>query len=488
MGTDAPHIFLNYRREDTGGDAQLLYERLAEHFGADHVFLDVENNEPGMLWLDAIKDAAGKGVFLALIGPRWLRQLKERERRASSDDILVYEIEHALRPGSPVRVIPVLIGDAVPPMVSHLPRSLWPLAKIQVARIREDRRRGDTEDLIARIRAIAAEPDPEPEPKRQPEPEPTPDVPAKTTGRFKRTLPPFAPAPDEAHLATVMQYMAEGTVVPVLGPGTDLAGELAKHFKLDTLDLPEIAQYVSTTRGEPDLYMTLKRILSAANEPGPVHKFLASVPQRLEALGEPQRHQLIVTTNFDTALEEAFDRAQEPYDLAIYMVNEGRPRFVHFPYDGEPTVIEQPNKYSGLPIGEMREIQRTLIVKIHGAVDGKVGEYSWAENYVVTEDHYIQYLSHDTVANLIPVQILDTLRGSHCLLLGYRMHDWHLRVFLERVWRGRIKAESWAIQPDPGLLDKKFWVGSNVELLNASMDEYVALLDQQLASWQPAEA
>ena len=33
-----------------------------------------------------------------------------------------------------------------------------------------------------------------------------------------------------------------------------------------------------------------------------------------------------------------------------------------------------------------------MIVKIHGAVDGNVADYRWRENYVITEDDYIDYL------------------------------------------------------------------------------------------------
>ena len=67
--------------------------------------------------------------------------------------------------------------------------------------------------------------------------------------------------------------------------------------------------------------------------------------------------------------------------------------FVHFPYHGDPEPISQPNQYGALPIDDRQKLTRTLIVKIHGAVDGNRGDYEWNENYVVTEDHYIDYPS-----------------------------------------------------------------------------------------------
>lgn len=65
-------VFINYRHDDTEGEALLVYERLAKRFGADNVFLDDKSLKPGMKWLEEIKEHAASGVFLSLIGKRWL--------------------------------------------------------------------------------------------------------------------------------------------------------------------------------------------------------------------------------------------------------------------------------------------------------------------------------------------------------------------------------------------------------------------------------
>jgi bisphosphoglycerate-independent phosphoglycerate mutase (AlkP superfamily) len=35
-------VVINYRREDTSGHAGRLYDALAEHFGSEHVFMDID--------------------------------------------------------------------------------------------------------------------------------------------------------------------------------------------------------------------------------------------------------------------------------------------------------------------------------------------------------------------------------------------------------------------------------------------------------------
>ena len=77
---------------------------------------------------------------------------------------------------------------------------------------------------------------------------------------------------------------------------------------------------------------------------------------------------------------------------------------------------------------------------------------------MVTEDHYIDYLSAAPIESLVPVQILAKLTESHCLFLGYTMRDWNLRVFLKRIWRGEpLGSRSWAIEREPDALEKDFW-------------------------------
>ena len=325
-------------------------------------------------------------------------------------------------------------------------------------------------------------------------------VPAATVAREEPE--DVSPSPDAAHCEMVLQYMIQsGDLVPLLGsalaedhtePNEDrvyppdaeaIAAYLAEQFGIrqTRLDLPEIAQYVYVTRGRPDLYRTLKQILTAGYRPGPVHRFLARFPSTLEELGLEKRYQLIISANFDTTLEQAFDDMREPYDLAVYMASgPDKGKFVHFPAEGAPRAIVHPNSYTEFPIGLDYELTRTVIVKIHGAVDATIGDYRWRENYVITEDHYIDYLSKGPIESLVPVQILDKLRESHCLFLGYAIRDWTLRVFLKRIWEGSLDAHSWAVEPDPDVFEKSLWAQSNVDLYAADLGDYVALLQERL--------
>ena len=110
--------------------------------------------------------------------------------------------------------------------------------------------------------------------------------------------------------------------------------------------------------------------------------------------------------------------------------------------DGEVVPIERPNKDTGLAPAE-----RPVVLKLHGAIDR--GD-SKRDSYVVTEDSYIDYLAGRDVGEQIPFSLRERMADSHYLFLGYSMHDWNLRVILNRIWGAQqLDLKSWAVQREP---------------------------------------
>jgi len=65
-------IFISYRREDSAGYAGRLYDRLRQHFGEDHIFLDVQT-EPGRDFeVEIDKAISSCDSVLVVVGRRWL--------------------------------------------------------------------------------------------------------------------------------------------------------------------------------------------------------------------------------------------------------------------------------------------------------------------------------------------------------------------------------------------------------------------------------
>ena len=129
-------IFISYRREDTGGHAGRLCDRLTARFGGDRVFMDIQDIQPGQNFATSIEGTiATCDCVIAVIGPRWLEMLQERAQ--SRDDFVRQEIGAALR--RHVTVIPVLMGGARMPAAADLPTELVELSFRNAIDVRDER-------------------------------------------------------------------------------------------------------------------------------------------------------------------------------------------------------------------------------------------------------------------------------------------------------------------------------------------------------------
>lgn len=311
-------------------------------------------------------------------------------------------------------------------------------------------------------------------------------------------------APDDDHYHLVATRIKEAHVVPFLGAGANLCDrpekkrwkkgsylpdgrELAqvlvkKSGYPDTKDsnLLRVSQYLDAKLGAGTLYEYLRDVFDAGYPSNSLHRFFASLPPLLRkeahARKRPVRHQLIITTNYDDALERAFDEVHEPYDLVWYEAKPGQTwgRFLHLPPGGAPIPVERANKYPALS----RE-ERTVILKLHGAVHQNP---AW-DSYVITEDSYIDYLSQGDISSRIPIKLLDHMRESHFLFLGYSLSDWNLRVILNRIWGSQqLDRTSWAIQLEPHnpsakVIEETLWRDRlHIAPLYAPLREYLAAL------------
>ncbi len=180
--TQTRAIFINYRRDDAGGEAGRLFDDLTRAFSEDTVFMDVSGIEPGKDFRKSIdENVAACGVLLAVIGPLWLTIADPTGTRRldSPNDFVRLEIASALARSIPV--IPVLVRNASMPHAEALPEALQDLAYRNAVELTLPRWNSDVALLVAALRkyvhvtpATAAEPVHATIPVRLPPPIPTP--------------------------------------------------------------------------------------------------------------------------------------------------------------------------------------------------------------------------------------------------------------------------------------------------------------------------
>ncbi len=354
------------------------------------------------------------------------------------------------------------------------------------------------------------------------------------------------PKPDlTAHLNSVTRAITRGTLVPFLGPGINLCDRSNNHKKPDPSDWEPSGDY-PPTRSELAIFLERKlfhgrsltgvqcplwesekydlpkecpiinrtmltRLLfqhvsqfgesgkrdsaveKAINDistkrytPNQFHNFFAQLPRILSQKGY-QTPRLIVTANFDRTLEVAFQSKKQEFDLVYYFGRNvsSNKKFVHQKFrkndigqikgDGEE-LIRDPNRYDKLDPDKY-----PVILKLYGPVGGTSDP---TENFVITEDHFIDYLAQSNISEQLPSGLLEVLHDSKILFLGYGLSHWDERVVLHRIWpKDEYSIEEqdcWAIQSEQKALDEQLWNQAGVEPIWTSLEYYIAELKQRV--------
>jgi uncharacterized protein YecT (DUF1311 family) len=148
-------VFISYRREDSGGFAGRIYDRLTRSLGDENVFFDVDSIAPGVDFVDTLSDRLGRcDALVAVIGRSWLSSADANNRRRldNPNDYVRLEIGAALQRS--IRVIPVLVDGATLPKDGDLPESLAKLTRRQAIEISLTRFDSDVERLIEALSVL----------------------------------------------------------------------------------------------------------------------------------------------------------------------------------------------------------------------------------------------------------------------------------------------------------------------------------------------
>jgi len=145
----SPRVFISYRREDSQGSTGRLYDRLADAFPRDAIFMDVDTMVPGVDFVRELNEAVlDCNVLLAIIGRGWLgaKSTDGGRRIEDTEDFVRIEIATALQ--HDIRVIPVLVDGAQIPGADELPDELKPLARRHSVELSHLRFMADADRLI----------------------------------------------------------------------------------------------------------------------------------------------------------------------------------------------------------------------------------------------------------------------------------------------------------------------------------------------------
>ena len=237
--------------------------------------------------------------------------------------------------------------------------------------------------------------------------------------------------------STLIMSMRSGECVPFLGAGAslgfegavglptggELAAELAKacdYPGTDHTDFLRVAQYYEMVRTP----LLLRRFISSKIKvpdvvPGKVHRTIAALP-----------FHTVLTTNFDTLMEQAFAEFVGPNG------EHKKPAMAYYKLRANEETLAPPT------------IAEPLVYKLHGTVDQST-------TMVVTEDDVVDFLTCVMLKSPpLPDPVRAIFANQTILFIGYGLKDWNIRVLLRSMRERRglasmVGTASFAVQRRP---------------------------------------
>jgi hypothetical protein len=270
--------------------------------------------------------------------------------------------------------------------------------------------------------------------------------------------------------------------------GQELADHLAFDFiesvpDLAKKDLQHVATYYEIERDQKGLYTRLHDVFDVDYEAGPVHTFLAKLPSLLRSLGCQSEYPLIVTTNYDDILERAIGNQPQ----AVYTYIEKGTDHGKFRLCNDGNVIKNANS---LTLRDLGLKDRFVIFKVHGTIDRTAdGSDLPSDEYVITEDDYIDYLANAPIGDVVPMGLVTALKNRSILFLGYALQDWHLRVLMRRIVQGqRLETSKWSVQLKADEVYRAYSVRQNIRLIEQPLDSFITNLENELVGGAAAHS
>lgn len=247
--------------------------------------------------------------------------------------------------------------------------------------------------------------------------------------------------------------------------GTELAEFLANAASFpsrnphDRADLARVASYFEHVAVDrPGLMNRLRGIFKPTYKPGPVHEYLADLEVPV----------LIVTTNYDDLIEQAFRSRNRPFHLVVHPTDSPDTKrhagsVLWYPADA-------PEKAQRRAPNELRLSLKDvpIVYKMHGSVDPGRGD---SDHFLITEEDYIKFLGRMT-SHLAPIpsRIELIFRYSRFLFLGYGLRDWNFRVMLHNLRHDR---RSWAVQYRPNEIERQIWDSQKIRIYNLELSKFI---------------
>jgi SIR2-like domain len=247
--------------------------------------------------------------------------------------------------------------------------------------------------------------------------------------------------------------------------------------------LTSITSYYMNKESDREMLLdNLRLVISGKNKPTRTHRLLAlAAKYHLERKLDPETKRedyLIITTNYDSLMEQALEDLDVPY-AALITENKEHKVIVRFSSKmKEGQALEE--RYSGKEVPKsfaLEEPQKmVLLLKLHGDVNPQLN--SNKDGVIISDDDYVSYVTQmNTSDGVIPLSLIAQMQNKPFLFLGYSLNDWNVRSIFETFKKkrsqsptGRDFAVMWSVRD----FERVFFDKNNVRIFETSLNAFTA--------------
>jgi len=283
-------IFINYRREETAGEARALFNELVAMLGKGSVFMDVDNIGLGRDFREVLQERlASCDLMLSLIGKNWLNAKNASgERRVDeANDFVRLEIEVALKRNIPVT--PVLVQGAQMPSANQLPAEIRDFAYRNGFELSHSRWASDVQEMVKRLGLTKDHPK-----TSEPESLRANNAPAQATVASQ-------PAPAKKSRATLLISSLVAVIAALGFAYYQISGlRSARQVEIEKAKADAEARVAAAQADVEKTRAELEAANRARVESEAANKKLASIPERSQPRADPSASRTLKTNKAET--------------------------------------------------------------------------------------------------------------------------------------------------------------------------------------------
>jgi hypothetical protein len=245
---------------------------------------------------------------------------------------------------------------------------------------------------------------------------------------------------------------------------------LARDYDIDPLARADIVQYMIDREGRKATWnIAKKKIVTPVPTTGATIRFIASLPRLLGERDSRSSGQWVLTTNYDTLCEQAFEEAGEPIHVLYYQAD-GPHAGLFFHRDTNDCVrlIESPDKVRLLENG-------SVVVKLDGGI---AFSPHFRESAAMSPLDYSASASR--YPGSIPQAVLSVLKERGLLCLGASLEPANVQRLVRWTAESSGISKTWAVLLDVGEDFVRHWDAARVEVLDYDLNILIPALRKRV--------